>query len=163
MPRVLIPNPDAADGQSTASPLIASVPPDFIVYSGPPAEIPPVLARVVVDLDGQLWHYSQGDWHLPSTVDLTFNPEDSTMSWTFNPGQNYGYRVVSPIIGTVLVSPPFWGIYRRQGQDPFEWWDGVQGTERGPYTVDPGFDWLIHGYLEDQITFVTGPSNIIQS
>jgi hypothetical protein len=62
MPQALIPNPNAADGQSTATQII--VPVDFIDYPGPPTENPPVtLGHIVADSEGQQWQYYQNDWH----------------------------------------------------------------------------------------------------
>ncbi len=51
-----VPNPNKADGQ----PVAGGGAPDYIDYPGPPEDVPPVLAHIVVDSKGQQWMYYQG-------------------------------------------------------------------------------------------------------
>lgn len=53
-----VPSPNAADG----APVIAGAP-DYIDYPGPPIDVPPKLAHIVVDSEGQQWQYFKGGWN----------------------------------------------------------------------------------------------------
>jgi hypothetical protein len=58
VPITRVPNPNAADGQG-----VITGAPDYIDYPGPPTVVPPALANIVVDVNGQQWQYYQGGWH----------------------------------------------------------------------------------------------------
>ena len=36
---------------------------DYIAYAGPPLVNPPLLANIVVDINGAQWQYFAGAWH----------------------------------------------------------------------------------------------------